>query len=62
MRYLILGLMVGLLAWGTAHYGRAWGAVARVTLVIAALTRIVWSRGVLRGLKGLVKPQQSARQ
>ena len=62
LRYDPARLWPDLLAWGTAHYGRAWGAVARVTLVIAALTRIVWSRGVLRGLQGLIKAQQSPRQ
>jgi GT2 family glycosyltransferase len=62
LRYDPARLWPDLLAWGTGHYGRAWGAVARVTLVLAALTRVVWSRGVLRGLQGLIKAQQSARQ
>ena len=54
-----------LLAWGTAHYGRAWSLLARPALVAAAAVRVVANGGrrpFPRALQRLIKPQQAARQ
>ena len=58
LRYDPARLWPDLLAWGTAHYGRAWSVVARTALVAAAAARVVWRRAgrddIVRGMRSLI--------
>jgi GT2 family glycosyltransferase len=51
-----------LLTWGRAHYGRRWGARARVVLVAAAALRIAWNKLLRRDTTALVRAMRRLAQ